>query len=271
MLLKLISPSFCSPLGSSSLITVYSLYRLSSSLARRPFAVAAMSSSTSTPMNPPTHTSPSPPAGLAPIEGLPIAAQAVLHRELCHIHSSLQLILTILRGPWDTLAPPLADTITCPLLLAHLRGLDASIDQTKRATCTTLLHGTTSHCSWLATYYPLRPRSHSIDCRASRPDCLLGSTSSVYISFLPPTTLDLLPSFFLTRSFDTYFDAYHWTTPSCYDYTFPPLLHYFGVTPSYDIDEDDALSIPVSFASWVGVTQPPLGVRVKRFPFPPSF
>ena len=141
MLLKLISPSFCSPLGSSSLITVYSLYRLSSSLARRPFAVAAMSSSTSTPMNPPTHTSPSPPAGLAPIEGLPIAAQAVLHRELCHIHSSLQLILTILRGPWDTLAPPLADTITCPLLLAHLRGLDASIDdQTKRATCTTLAY-----------------------------------------------------------------------------------------------------------------------------------
>ena len=65
-----------------------------------------MSSSTSTPMNPPTHTSPSPPAGLAPIEGLPIAAQAVLHRELCHIHSSLQLILTILRGPWDTLALP---------------------------------------------------------------------------------------------------------------------------------------------------------------------
>ena len=106
MLLKLISPSFCSPLGSSSLITVYSLYRLSSPLARRPFAVAAMSSSTSTPMNPPTHTSPSPPAGLAPIEGLPIAAQAVLHRELCHIHSSLQLILTILRGPWDTLALP---------------------------------------------------------------------------------------------------------------------------------------------------------------------
>ena len=99
-----------------------------------------MPSSTSTPTNPPDHTSPSPPAGLAPIEGIPIAAQAVLHRELFHTHSSLQLILTILRGPWDTLASPLADAITCPHLLAHLRGLEASIDQTKRATCTTLAY-----------------------------------------------------------------------------------------------------------------------------------
>ena len=98
-----------------------------------------MSSSTSTSMNLPIPTSLPPPAGLAPIEGLPIAAHAVLHRELFHIHSSLQLILTILR-PWDTLAPPLADTITCPRLLAHLRGLDASIDQIKRATCTTLAY-----------------------------------------------------------------------------------------------------------------------------------
>ena len=139
MLLHLISPSFCSPLGSSSFLTVYSLGFPPPSLGVHSQSPPCLLP-TSTPMNPPTHTSPSPPAGLAPIEGLPIAAQAVLHRELCHIHSSLQLILTILRGPWDTLAPPLADTITCPLLLAHLRGLDASIDQTKRATCTTLAY-----------------------------------------------------------------------------------------------------------------------------------
>ena len=85
-------------------------------------------------------TSLSPPTGLAPVAGLPLAAHAVLHRELFHIHSSLQLILTILRGPWDTLTPTLADTITCPRLLAYLRGLDASIDQIKRATCTTLVY-----------------------------------------------------------------------------------------------------------------------------------
>ena len=87
-----------------------------------------------------TSTSLSPPAGLAPVEGLLVAAHAVLHRKLFHIHSSLQLILTILRGPWDTLAPALADTVACPRLLAHLRGLDASIDQIKRATCTTLVY-----------------------------------------------------------------------------------------------------------------------------------
>ena len=105
MLLHLISPSFCSPLGSSSFLTVYSLGFPPPSLGVHSQSPPCLLP-TSTPMNPPTHTSPSPPAGLAPIEGLPIAAQAVLHRELCHIHSSLQLILTILRGPWDTLALP---------------------------------------------------------------------------------------------------------------------------------------------------------------------
>ena len=74
------------------------------------------------------------------LDYIPLAAHAVLHRELFHIHSSLQLILTILRGPWDTLTPALADTITCPRLTAYLRGLDASIDQIKRATCTTLVY-----------------------------------------------------------------------------------------------------------------------------------
>ena len=34
------------------------------------------------------------PAGLAPMEGIPMAAQAVLHRETLHAHASLNLILT---------------------------------------------------------------------------------------------------------------------------------------------------------------------------------
>ena len=68
-----------------------------------------------------------------------MTAQAVLHRELFHVrHSSLQLILAILRGPWDTLAPPLAGAITCPHLRAQLRGLEASVGQTKHAAYTTL-------------------------------------------------------------------------------------------------------------------------------------
>ena len=32
------------------------------------------------------------PAGLAPTEGIPMAAQAVLHREILHAHASLNLI-----------------------------------------------------------------------------------------------------------------------------------------------------------------------------------
>ena len=34
------------------------------------------------------------PAGLVPMEGIPMAAQAVLHREILHVHASLNLILT---------------------------------------------------------------------------------------------------------------------------------------------------------------------------------
>ena len=37
------------------------------------------------------------PAGLAPTEGIPMVAQAVLHREILHVHASLELILGILR------------------------------------------------------------------------------------------------------------------------------------------------------------------------------
>ena len=45
-----------------------------------------------------------------------MTAQAVLHRELFHIHSSLQLILTILRGPWE-LAPLWLQSIHVPTSL----------------------------------------------------------------------------------------------------------------------------------------------------------
>ena len=67
-----------------------------------------------------------------------MTAQAALHRELLHVHASLELILTILRGPWDISAPPLVEIITCPHLQAQLRGLAAGIRQSRHATYTTL-------------------------------------------------------------------------------------------------------------------------------------
>ena len=73
------------------------------------------------------------PTGLAPVAGLPPAAHAVLHRELLHIHSSLHLILLILRGPWDTVTPSIVDTITSPHLRATLRAPETSIEQIRRS------------------------------------------------------------------------------------------------------------------------------------------
>ena len=159
-----------------------------------------MSSSTSTPLSLPT--------GLAPVARLPLAAHAVLHRELFHIHSSLRLILLILRGPWDTVTPALADTITCPRLSASLCALQASIEQIKRATCATLVN-TDQLFDALGLLHPthrltaqLRDQATSLDTPASPP-----SPSS----FLPRLILSP-PS--PTGSSDAYFDNYHWTTSS---------------------------------------------------------
>ena len=104
-------------------------------------------------MSAPSTTTPTPPTGLAPVTGLPPAAHAVLHRELLHIHSSLHLILLILRGPWDTVTPSIVDTITSPRLRTTLRALETSIEQIRRSTCTTLVY-TDELCSALALPHP---------------------------------------------------------------------------------------------------------------------
>ena len=93
------------------------------------------------------------PMGLTSITGLPAAAHEVLHRELLHIHSSLHLILLILRGPWDTVTPSIVDTITSPRLRTTLRALETSIEQIRRSTCTTLVY-TDELCSALALPHP---------------------------------------------------------------------------------------------------------------------
>lgn len=78
------------------------------------------------------------PAGLAPAEGIPMVAQAVLHRELLHIHSSLALVQKILRQPVAILSPPFIDRVTCPQLQAHLRGLEAALLHALRVSHTAL-------------------------------------------------------------------------------------------------------------------------------------
>ena len=91
-------------------------------------------------MSTPSTTTRTAPTGLAPIVGLPAIAQEVLHRELLHIHSSLHLILLILRGPLDSVTSSVVDTITCPRLSATLRALETSVEQIRRSTCTTLVY-----------------------------------------------------------------------------------------------------------------------------------
>ena len=78
------------------------------------------------------------PAGLAPTAGIPVVAQAALHREILHVHASLDLILTILRTRLAILSPPFLERVTCPRHQVQLRGLDAAILQAMQVTHTAL-------------------------------------------------------------------------------------------------------------------------------------
>ena len=60
------------------------------------------------------------PAGLAPMEGIPMVAQAVLHREILHVHAFLDLTLTLLRTCLAILSPPFMERITSPHLQVQL-------------------------------------------------------------------------------------------------------------------------------------------------------
>ena len=137
-----------------------------------------MSSSTTTPLTLPT--------GLAPVAGLPSAAHVVLHRELLHIHSSLHLILLILRGPWDTVTPNVVDTITCPRLSATLRALETSLEQIRRSTCTTLVY-TDQLCAALELLHPIRRLT------TPSPDLNSSSLDLPRLIFSPPSPPSTTP------------------------------------------------------------------------------
>ena len=62
--------------------------------------------------------------GLAPTAGISLVAQAVLHRELFHVHASLALVQ---RQPLAIRSTPLLDRVTCPHLRAQLQGLESRL------------------------------------------------------------------------------------------------------------------------------------------------
>ena len=78
------------------------------------------------------------PAGLAPMEGIPMTAQAVLHREILHVHAFLDHAPTLLRTRLAIFSLPFMERITSPHLQVQLRGLDSAIRQATQATHTAL-------------------------------------------------------------------------------------------------------------------------------------
>ena len=73
------------------------------------------------------------PAGLAPTEGIPMMAQAILHREILHVHALLDLTISLLRTRLAILSPSFLEHITSPHLQVQIRGLDSAIRQATQA------------------------------------------------------------------------------------------------------------------------------------------
>ena len=73
------------------------------------------------------------PAGLAPVEGIPMRAQAILHREILHVHALLTLTTSLLRTRLAILSPTFLDCVTSPHLQVQIRGLDSAIRQATQA------------------------------------------------------------------------------------------------------------------------------------------
>ena len=78
------------------------------------------------------------PAGLAPVEGIPMRAQAILHREILHVHGLLTLTISLLRTRFAIRSPSFLDYITSPHLQVQIRGLDSAIRQATQAVHTGL-------------------------------------------------------------------------------------------------------------------------------------
>ena len=63
-------------------------------------------------------TNPSP-AGLAPVDGVPMRAHAILHREILHVHGLLTLTISLLRTRFAIRSPSFLDYVTSPHLLRY--------------------------------------------------------------------------------------------------------------------------------------------------------
>ena len=93
---------------------------------------------------------PSPPCGLAPTPGISVVAQAVLHRELLHVHACLAHIHTILHQPLALRSTPLLDRVTHPHLRAQLEGLDNTLLLALRVNTPPFTTPTSSSPPWVS-------------------------------------------------------------------------------------------------------------------------
>ena len=126
-----------------------------------------------------------------------MVAQAVLHREILHVHAFLDHILTLLRTRLAILSPPFMERITSPHLHVQLRGLDSAIRQATQATHTAL-----HYTHELMTTFGL---IHTLNFDANQLEAELRGTTSFRDHRIPPPPprMDTCPPSSLTATSST--------------------------------------------------------------------
>ena len=132
------------------------------------------------------------------MEGIPMVAQAVLHREILHVHAFLDHTLTLLRTRLAIiLSLPFMERVTSPHLQVQLCGLDSAIRQATQATHTAL-----HYTHELMTTFGL---IHTLNFDANQLEAELRGTTSFRDHRIPPPPprMDTCPPSSLTATSST--------------------------------------------------------------------
>ena len=123
------------------------------------------------------------PAGLHPVDGITTRAQAILHREILHLHGLLILATSLLRTRFAILQPSFMDYITSPHIQLQIRGLDSAIRQATQA-----IHNGVHYINELLTTFGM---IHALNCDTTQVDAELRGCSTFPDPRLPSLSTPL--------------------------------------------------------------------------------
>ena len=117
-----------------------------------------------------------------------MVAQAVLHREILHVHGSLELILRILPSRLAIASTPFLDRVTSPHRQMQLRGLDSAILQAMQV-IHTALHYTHELMTTFGLIHTLNQSPEQLDSELRGSGRTFFLDPRAFVSPIPPPDL----------------------------------------------------------------------------------